>query len=272
MRTLITVLVVLFLMLALLSLPLPVLAGDEGQVADDPAELTSLLAKRGEKPDEDKAESKEMRVRIIRDAGYTMGVQAGAKWRNEQIQVVLDKRAADLDRIFAFRLLLIDGQVLPPVIVRSDRSMQVNDRTVVRTGSSFKIIKDARFVSNPPSWRDYLLAEFSVGDISTHIYPRTDREVEEWEAAIRRGWTAGIAQADSIFVINLRKLTRDLRGLILFRQLAGQGYVSLPQVAQGQYAIRVGEKTLDLNQTSFSLVEDSRFQTEDKWAPFQMSQ
>jgi defect-in-organelle-trafficking protein DotC len=242
-----------------------------GASEETPDALREVLAMRGTKASEMQAEARGLRLRIVKEAAYAMGVQAGAKWRNERISEVLEGQAAHLDTIFAFRLLLIDGQVLPPIIVRSDRSTELSDRTVVKTGTSYKIIKDARFVSTPPSWRDYFQTEFTVREVAPNLYPNSSEEVEAWEQEVARGWALGVQQADNIFEINMRLLTRDMRGLILFRQLAGQGYLSLPQVATGRYAIRIGDKNLDMDQTSFTIVEDSKFQPEDKWEPFQMS-
>jgi len=256
------------MLLAMLIIwPIQVFAAE----GEDPAPLTKILEMKGEGALELKPETKNIRLQVVKEYAHRLGVQTGAQWRNDQINEVLQRRAPELDSIFAFGLLLIDGQVLPPVVIQSDQSFEMKDRTVLKTGTSFKIIQDARFVSVPPSWRDFLFAEFKVQNVSETLYPRTSEEVAAWKEAITNGWALGIKQADNIFELNMRKLTRDMNGLILFRELAGQGFVSLPKVAEGKYAIRVGDKTLDLDQTSFTLVEDSRFQQEDKWKPFQMN-
>lgn len=255
-----------YLCLAILFVAAPGWAAD-----GEPAALDEVLGMRGNKAATSKPETMKIRPKIVRDAARMIGVQSGAAWRNKSIMAALERQASHLDTIFAFRLLLIDGQLLPPVIVQSDKSLELKGRTVVKTGTSYKIIKDARFVTAPPSWRDYFTADFTVRELDPHLLPRTREEIEIWEKEVRKGWKLGEQQADQIFELNMRRLTRDMKGQLLFRQLAKQGYVSLPEVSTGRYAIRVGDKTLDMNQTSFTLSEDAKFQTEDKWEPFRMS-
>lgn len=238
-----------------------------------PERLQYLLNLKCNDAEEIKNEYKEMRVNAVRDVAKRLGIQEGAKWRYDLIVEALSKHEKTLDQVYGFRFVLIDSKILPPVIIQSSGSIDVKDRVAVQTGTSYKIIKDARFVSNPPSWRDYLLQQrsFEVQPIPSSLYPKDKDEEKIWREVVASGWKRGIALADSVFEINLRKLDRDFRGMILFRLLSGQGFLSLPRVSEGRYAVRVGDKTLDLNQASFQIVRDSAFQQEDKWRPFQAS-
>jgi len=244
------------------------------EVHDDvPERLQYLMNLRSNDDEEIKNEFKEMRMNAVKDVAKKLGIQEGAKWRYGFIVNALHDHKDSLDQIYGFRLVLIESKILPPVIIQSSGAMNIKDRVAVQTGTSYKIIRDARFVSNPPSWRDYLLQErsFEVQPIPSSLYPKDKEEENVWKDLVAQGWQDGIEQADSVFKINLRKLDRDFRGMILFRLLAGQGFLSLPQVSQGRYAVRVGNKTLDLNQTNFTIVRDSAFQQESKWKPFQAS-
>lgn len=259
------ILLVLFLMI-----PVAAQAADESI----PQSLKEILEMRNDGGDEIEftPEVKLIRPRSVQEAAYRLGIQSGAVWRNNNIRLALEKKAFSLDAIYSFRLLLSDGKILPPVIVKSDRQRSVTDKRTIQTGVSYKIIKDARMVSVPPTWRDYLFESFSVRPVDEILYPRDRDEIAIWEKAARAGWEIGCQQADRLFAINLRKLTRDVRGMILFRLLAGQGFVSLPKVDEERVAIQVGEKTLDLNQTSFTISGDARFQEASKWKPFLKSQ
>jgi defect-in-organelle-trafficking protein DotC len=254
-----------FIVLLVLLLPPNSFAGEQ------PKKLTEIIQKRGNSKTKISEEIASQRINAIRNVAYSLGIQSAAKWRYEQIEKVLESKKQNLNRIYSFDLLLLGNNVLPPVIIESSGSFLVEDKIAVKTDKSFKIIKEARIVSNPPSWRDYLLQEFEVKPVDSILYPRTDEEIDVWESTVKKGWALGVRQADRVFSINLRKLTRDMRGMILFSFLSGQGLVSLPQVATDTYAIRVGKTTLDLGQKSFKLVVPSHFQGEEKWKPFQMS-
>lgn len=235
-----------------------------------PKALNKLIALRGSRGIKLPDDPKNIRAQYIKETAFRLGIQSGAKWRNEQIQAALEKRSFALDSIFSFRLLLINGRVLPPVIVQSETALSVEANKAVQTGTSYKIIKEAKFVSSPPSWRDYMFQTFSVQEVSPVMLPRKKTEVAIWESAILDGWEIGSKQADRIYDINIRKLTRDMRGIILFKLLAGQGFVSLPKINESRFAIQVGANQLDLDQTTFTISKDSQFQGENRWKPFQM--
>lgn len=231
--------------------------------------LDEIKGMRGHDAVELSKKDRRMRPKIIHDTGYTLGVQSGAKWRNGKIQEELNAQGKSLDRIYNFKQLLIDGRVMPPVVIDSDDNLSVLDKQIVSVSKSYKIIKDAHFVSTSPSWRDYLSGSyFSVKEVNRILLPRTSEEVDIWEEAVEKGWIRGIKQADSIFKLNMRKLTRDMRGVILYRLLAGQGLVSMPRIESDRFAIRVGDKTLDLNERVFVIRRDAHFQQEDQWEPF----
>lgn len=237
-----------------------------------PEELLNILNKQGSyESGVVTPEVQNLRKESLVEAAYTLGVQAGAVYQHKRIITILNNRDYELELIFPFRSFLIEGQVLPPVILEAFQSRKVKDSQLVETDVSYRIIKPARFISNPPSWRDYFKANFGITKISDALYPRSEEEKEVWKNNVLKGWERGKQQAFSIFLLNLKKISSDVTGMILFQQLAGQGVVSLPHIAEGRLALRVGNDALDLNSRSFKITMHSKFNKEEKWKPFQTS-
>ena len=210
------------------------------------------------------AEMKALRPKAIEETAQRVGVQEGYVWRYKQILSKLKSREQALDAIFDFGPLLLHGRtVMPPVITSADAYTEIRDPSnMVRVGSAYKILRPARFISVEPSWRDYLLVPegaVKVEPIHASVLPTDSDEQAVWQSALDEGWMRGVEHADDMFRRGVNKLMVDMRGIIQYRVLEEAGYVSMPQVSRGHYAIRVGDKDLEFDQETFRIVEESKF-------------
>lgn len=195
-----------------------------------------------------------LRLEAIRERGLTYGVQGGLARRAHEIRVMLDGRAVELDRVFDFSRMLLESNVLPPVLSEGGRQLRVDDPNTIRlVDQTFTIESQARFVTAAPTWRDYLMTSlsFPVPNAQSFLVPRTADERQAWVGVVREGWGVGVAQADAIFDANLARLKRDFDGMVLYRKLLAQNMVTKPFVAQSDLGVTgdgrrvaIGERVL----------------------------
>lgn len=211
---------------------------------------------------------KGIRKKAQHRAAFTLGVQGGAHWRYERIDKSLEARAHSLDRIYDFRpFLLSNDRVMPPVVVRTKRSFTlVNDTTAHASRATFKIVTPARIVTQPPSWRHYLIRHYKTLEKPNPVLlPRDSDERARWKRVVKEGWRVGVKQAKESFHEALAKLTRDFLGVARFRWLAREGVVSLPYLAKGDLGIRIKHNTLTVGGRVYRITAPARWQKEAKW-------
>lgn len=210
------------------------------------------------------AEFKKLRPKAIEEVATRIGFQEGFLWRHKQIDAMLQSRQNVLDSIFNFSpLLLYDKTVMPPVITHADSFTDVKSSDeMIKVGVAYKILKPARVISVEPSWRDYLVLPIDaikVDKLHAAMLPSDDDEQEVWQKALVENWFNGIEHADKVFQIGVNKLLVDMRGLIQYKTLEKQGYISVPMLSRGHYGIRVGNENLEFDQEIFRLTEKSKF-------------
>ncbi len=177
-----------------------------------------------------------IRFQLLQDAGRKLGFRGGLQQRGLEIAQGLDARDAALEKIFQFSSLISVDGVLPPVIVEaSDVATFAPDQ--IRTADHvYRIVKEERFVSVPPTWRDYLLSglvfksKLDLPDIDAR--PKDDSEEAIWRDAVTAGWQEGVGQADAILSANFNRLTRDFTGMMLYSTLMQQGQIKRTKVAE----------------------------------------
>jgi defect-in-organelle-trafficking protein DotC len=132
----------------------------------------------------------------------------------------------------------------------------------------YRIKQDAQIISVPPNWRAYLDKHFqSIEDINPILLPKNSDEQKIWDVAIEKGWKVGVAQANRVFTANLSVLNRDYRGLCTYKMLALQDIIEVPMVAEGEYGVQIGNKTLDVDQRIFRITNTANFNEVEKWNP-----
>ena len=154
-----------------------------------------------------------------------------------------------LKQAFNFRALMLKHNVLPPVLESADQYAHLNDsRTLHIADKTYKIVKQARFVTNPPTWRDYLIMNYTAPEMPNKaLLPKNNQEQKLWQKTIERAWHRGLNQARNIYADNLSRLKRDYKGMLLYRNLHAKNMVSKPYVAKANQGITSQDNNSQIN-------------------------
>jgi defect in organelle trafficking protein DotC len=208
---------------------------------------------------------------MLTDAGRTVGFQGGKAQRSWELAQVLKTRDADLSRLYDFRPLISRQGYLPPVIdLATDMAHITPDqiRTAYRT---YHIIVPARFVSNPPGWRTYLLAGLSgknSADPDARVQPKDSHQMAIWQDAISAGWKEGRESADQTLEANFSRLTRDYTGMLRYSALLQQGMIEAPDVAEQQQSVTGDRNQLLIGDKVKRMKDPAGFVTDkQRWQP-----
>lgn len=175
-----------------------------------------------------------IRRQALEETALTIAAQSGLAWRSKQINLDLQKQAAYLDKVFDFNQLILQHNVLPPVLLEGRNTLNLADPYTIRIADRmYKIDKQARFVTTPPNWREYLSLNYAYPDSPViGLLPKNKEERKIWNLKVTEGWQRGIEQANIIFADNLAQLKEDYNGMVLYRKLLAQHMVSPPYVAK----------------------------------------
>ncbi len=190
-----------------------------------------------------------LRAQSLRDTALSVGARGGLAWRAAQINKVLLMHENMLYRLFNFNAMLLDKNVLPPVLTEGRNTLSLGGTDTIRIADrTYQIISQARFVTAPPTWRNYLWLSYSAPEAPDRtLLPRNREERQVWKKYIEEGWKAGIQQAELIFKENVARIKRDFEGMIRYRTLLAQNMVSPPFVAQLDMGITGGGSDLTVN-------------------------
>jgi defect in organelle trafficking protein DotC len=202
----------------------------------------------------------------LQDIAASIGAQAGLAWRSKDINKVLTKNASYLDRIFNFNLLLLEHNVVPPVLVQGNHSLNLADPQTLRIDDRvYQIVSQAHFTTAPPQWRNYLWMNYKSPEMPLPAFlPKTPEEQTIWRKYAALGWQDGVTQANTIFSDNLARLTRDYTGMVLYRSLLRKGMVSKPFVAHTDLGITGSDADLHINDKIFRITSLPKLQTNAK--------
>jgi defect in organelle trafficking protein DotC len=190
-----------------------------------------------------------LRAQNLRETALSLGARGGLAERAQLINNTLLNYEPLLAKIFQFYGLMLDDNVLPPVLVEARNTMNLTGGDAIRVAdTNYKIIAQARFVTAPPSWRDYIWMSYDPPELPDRsLLPRTKPERIMWERDIEEGWQAGLKQADVIFIENVNRMVRDYTGMILYRKLLQQNMVSPPFVAKTNMGITGNNEDMTIN-------------------------
>ena len=158
----------------------------------------------------------------------------------------------------------MDHNVLPPILQKSDNSMNIANPNVIRLSDSvIEIIMPARLVTSPPSWQDYInLAIYKYPEEpSTSVLPTNTEEQNLWNKSVKAGWIAGKSQGDQIFLNSLARLTRDFNGMSLYRQLYSQNMITAPFVSKANLGVTGNSAKMRLNDQIVRITKPSELTT-----------
>ncbi len=209
---------------------------------------------------------------MLSEGGKTVGFRGGMIHRAGALSTHLATRASQLDKMFLFSSLVQKDGTIPPVIVQASDVAAFSADQIRTANQVYKIEREERFVSVPPTWRDYLYAGLPVnGKVELPVFearPRSTQETVIWREAVQSGWTEGEKQADAVLEANFQRLTRDYTGMLLFASLRHQGIITgtrvaeLSQTASGDgKRLVVGDKLRRLTGKALFVVDPG------KWRP-----
>jgi len=211
-----------------------------------------------------------IRLKALQAAATPLGARGALAWRSLQIDTSLKQEASHLDHVFNFNKLLINNDVLPPVITQANDALTLDNSDTIRLASKiYKIISPATFVTTAPTWRTYLWMSYQRPSIPNKtLLPTTKAEAQMWDIYLKQGWKQGLAQANDIFSVNLNRLKRDYTGIVLYRQLLAQHMVSAPFVAKADLGITGNKNQIRINDQVLRITAQSELQTNSaKWDP-----
>lgn len=215
-----------------------------------------------------------IRSQALQDTALSIGAQAGLSWRANQINKILQAHSKEFDAIFNFNRLMLADHVLPPVLQASERNMKLDGLTTIRLSDQTYIIQNqARFVTTPPNWREYIWMNFKPPEIPpNNMLPKTSIEQKTWRQYVTIGWQQGVQQGDIILRDNLARLTRDVQGMILYRKLLAEGMVSMPFVKKNNLGVTGGGESLRINDQILQITALPQLQVDsNKWHPVMMN-
>ena len=211
-----------------------------------------------------------IRLQALRETATQLGATGALAWQSLQINRTLEEQADYLNHVFDFNQLLLNHNVLPPVLVESDGSLNQDSDDALRLASkTYMIESQAKFVTTPPNWRNYLWMNYGRPDMpSRSLLPTTKDEAAAWNTFLDEGWQHGITQANEIFKVNISRLKRDYKGMVLYRKLLAQRMVSAPFVAQTNLGVTGDSKHIRINDQVLRITAHSELQTDsNKWNP-----
>jgi defect-in-organelle-trafficking protein DotC len=215
-------------------------------------------------------EINEVHSKALQDIAMSVGAQAGLAWRSKDINGELSKNASNLDRIFNFNLILLDHNVVPPVLVQGNSSLHLADAQTLRIDDRiYQIVSQAHFTTTPPQWHTYLWMDYKAPEMPLAAFlPKTPEERVIWKKYAAMGWQDGIIQANNIFNDNLARLTRDYTGMVLYRSLLVKGMVSRPFVAHTNLGVTGDSSNLHINDQIFRITSLPQLQANSRrWKP-----
>ncbi len=211
-----------------------------------------------------------IRLENLKQTAQSIAAQAALSWRSRQINLMLSAQKRNLDRIFDFNYLILNQNVLPPILVEGRNTLNLADDFTIRAADhEYQIAQPPRFITTSPNWRNYIWMEYKKPETpNATLLPQNATERKIWNENIQIGWHEGVTQADQIFSTNLARLRRDYEGMILYRKLLAQHMVSPPYVSQAELGITGDGNNMHINDRVLRITSIPQLQSDSKnWRP-----
>ncbi|KTD58493.1 defect in organelle trafficking lipoprotein DotC [Legionella sainthelensi] len=173
------------------------------------------------------------RQMAIKETALSLGAQGGLAWRAKVIDEHLIRQSRRLDAIYDFNSLTLEHNILPPVLLEGRNTLNLADTQTIRISDrTYKVAKQAHFVTTPPTWRQYLWLDYVKPEYPNYtLLPKTKVEKKIWCIYAAKGWRQGVDQANTILEENIARIKEDFGGMILYRKLLAMNMVSPPYVS-----------------------------------------
>ena len=195
------------------------------------------------------ADTGRIRESAIKETALSLGAQSGLSSRAKYIDEQLTKQARTLDMVFDFNALTLQQHILPPVLLEGQNTLNISgDQTIRISDRTYRITKQAHFITAAPNWRQYLWMDFKQPDYpSVSLLPKTKEERQLWSYYVQKGWKNGVAQANTIFEENVARIKEDFNGMILYRKLLAMNMISAPFVAHTDLGVTGDDKEIHID-------------------------
>jgi len=206
----------------------------------------------------------------LKETALTLGAQSGLAYRSKQINESLEKKSTYLNNVFNFNPLMLEHSVVPPVLVQASNTLSISGPDSLRiSDKTYRIAKQAEFVTTPPTWRTYVWMTFKMPELPNKtLLPRNPDEEKVWKKYVSIGWHTGELQADRIFNVNLAQLKRDYQGMLLYRDLLAKHMISEPFVAKTDLGVTGDGNSININDQVLRITATPQLQTNSKeWQP-----
>ena len=220
--------------------------------------------------DELKMQIDEQRYKAINDNAVAYGMQAGYAYQLAVIRLALNDRSVALDNLYNFTRFIMQGRILPPVITLVENRVQQTDDDTIHVGLfNYKILSDARLVTQAPNWRSYLLYAVDTPKRPKFaLNPEIKAERELWTKAVAKGYQRGVMMANRNLYEGWLQLDRDYRGIIKYYELLYQGVVSRPYMTVNAQDIVGDGKNMTVGDTVLRISVKPEFVlNRNQWQP-----
>lgn len=232
-----------------------------------PMDLDALLKSSPASPE--KAGIPEIRYNAIRETAVTYGAQAGLARRSYENAQKLERQAQNLDVIYNFQPLMVEGNVLPPVLSETSDVYDQSSEDMLRVVNKvYRIERQARFTYVPPNWRSYMMSGYEFdSNVVASVAPQNAQEEALWRAGVEEGFRLGESQADEILKQNFAVLQRDFMGMVLYHRMLDAGMVTKPFVASNrQGVVRSTDGSMHVGEVFLRITSAPDFvENTDKW-------
>lgn len=190
-----------------------------------------------------------IREMALKETALSLGAQAGLAWRAKQIDEALTKQTRNLDTIYDFNSLVLEHNILPPVLLEGRSTLNLADTQSIRISDrTYKVAKQARFITTPPNWHQYLWMDYLKPEFpDVTLLPKTKSEKQLWCIYTEKGWKNGIAQANTILEESISRIKEDFSGMILYRKLLAMNMVSPPYVSNLDLGVTGDESEMHID-------------------------
>lgn len=219
-----------------------------------PYELMDFQNKMSASSEKERADliGQNLKLKAMYDFSKNIAIRAAISSQLQGAKQSIDTYSRQLDAIYNFAPLMIQGRVVPPVITEAHNLYNQTDKLQIRLSSAiYTIDKQAYFSSTAPNWRDYLKfpeetnAFEKFGYVTGEMKPKTPEEKEVWEKGTLDGWNLGVAQANVILNQSFDRLNRDYIGMIRFHKFTIEGKINMPIISNyNLYDTNSGDKLI----------------------------
>jgi len=256
--------------LLLAALPYSVFAADAVEPPPDFAALTET-GNRLAAESKAIAEIPKIRLEALKEAALGYGMRSGLARRSYEINLITEQNTSMLDTIYNFTAMVLDRNVISPVLEEAGANANLAGPDTFRVAdATYRIQQQAKFITVPPTWRDYLMRDFkfTAEPPPRVLLPKNDAEKLVWQEMLGDGWKAGVEQANQIFQRSLSRLERDYKGMILYKSLLARGMISKPYVAEAELGITGDGNAININDRILRITAKPQLETNPAiWKP-----